>query len=304
MEERKVEPITEGNLSETLEYFSVLKGRIKGAMWSRNVAAVVGILMLLLMAFCLLLVIFALSEPEAWSKMAADIPPLLRAVTELGVDIVHRSPEKWYVRLIIFLLMFYGIPSIVYQVIQAALSPLLRKSCGRIKLPKEEIPRAKKLYRTAKKMVDKNMLEGSLTMTGAITTGVLVAALIPALEIISMISEGSTPDWGQMIIVTAGLGIFTCFLVGLFLVFNSLINPVKDKDVSALNTLQYRLHDYWMSVDPEEAKRENLRRWRGRSTPWWVGMNLNGSTSYPGLTNSDHDALDAALGPHDYHTGV
>ena len=39
MEERKVEPITEGNLSETVEYFSVLKGRIKGAVWSRNVAA-------------------------------------------------------------------------------------------------------------------------------------------------------------------------------------------------------------------------------------------------------------------------
>lgn len=296
MGKSEAQPITEKNLDQAVERLARLNVRWGLAMTAQWAASLVGLLAAWLL-FCVL-VNAASASPESLREL--DEVPLLKSVVVFAADFLNMLPEAWYIRIPAYVAAIFIPASILYQLVRVLVAALLRCGQGGLRLPKEQITRAKKLYRTAERLGNYNEnIPGKVISGGMIF--ILLILLLPS-AIADIANAGDR--WLEPLATLAiGFPIGMAIIWGLEISFcsvNSLVGAMSSGDRKQLQGLRDELHKYWMSVDPKEKARveaEELRKWREKHKASRIASQSGGawySDSFTSsLTDKDHDELDA-----------
>lgn len=308
----KKSPITSENLNQAVKELTKLR------VWSSasKIADFISSMLTFFLALFIILnlVIGICVPPEELSDL--DPYPALRAIAAFSIESMNQLPEAWYIRLAVCLPVLV-IPSFLfYQLVYPLLFLPLSKRSGRLSLPSKTIPKAKKLYHTAKKMSDQF---ASTALPAAYTTTALVFFALLAFLLYELLVAG-TIDMDELIVFIPGTAVLTFLVFVVYGWFYGLCYRVSTKPFNKKHNeyfsqtwkLKSNLHLYWQSVDPEEAERveaeERERRRLADLRPTLPKPDPFDLYYHP-LTNEDHDALDAVqraarLEGRDYHTGV
>lgn len=325
-------PITSENLDQAIKQLARLK--VWYSSWS--IAAFVSSILSFVLSFFVgfILYIGAAGLTEELSDW--DSTPVMRSIALFAIEHMSKLPEAWYIRLAVSLLILLISMFVLYQLVTLILVFMLTKRPAKLILPKKTIPKAKKLYKIARG-VD-NSPDKALVLGAVIPCAALFLMLVA--DQLETYTLQESIDYGGLVGSILAYVIGICIMLLAYGYFNAiclLISEVPfrkrhDKYDKQCIDLESELYKYWISVDPvkaarvaeEERKRAEERR-RLDSMSWGAGLAIyeqyksdaarsmgysSGSVqSSSGLTEKDHDELDAVLraahhAGKDFHSGV